>query len=134
MASSAKKLQSKLFSGIQTPGSATPGAGTPPVDPGLSIHIPKPPTSLPSIDLPRGTQADASAEGSAEDESVTDEQGSRPYRERLFTKLGSDYEGVERYRLQQDNKRERHWKRWGPYLSERQWVSTEVCLNFSNVL
>jgi hypothetical protein len=24
-------------------------------------------------------------------------------------------------RLDEDTRRERHWKRWGPYLSERQW-------------
>jgi hypothetical protein len=38
-------------------------------------------------------------------------------------RLGSDYHGVERYRLEQDEARERHWKRWGPYLSDRQWAS-----------
>ena len=44
------------------------------------------------------------------------------YQQRLLNKLGTKYDGVERYRLEQDEKRERHWKRWGPYLSERQWV------------
>ncbi|SPO38687.1 related to glucosidase I [Pseudozyma flocculosa] len=28
---------------------------------------------------------------------------------------------VEETRLQEDANKERHWKRWGPYLSERQW-------------
>ena len=28
---------------------------------------------------------------------------------------------AEELRLAQDDRRERHWKRWGPYLSERQW-------------
>ena len=27
----------------------------------------------------------------------------------------------EKRRLAEDEKRERNWKRWGPYLSERQW-------------
>ncbi|HVP38198.1 MAG TPA: hypothetical protein VMS93_03335 [Candidatus Saccharimonadales bacterium] len=30
-------------------------------------------------------------------------------------------EGAERLRLEEDARRERNWKRWGPYLSERQW-------------
>ena len=28
---------------------------------------------------------------------------------------------AEAERLEQDARRERNWKRWGPYLSERQW-------------
>ena len=30
-------------------------------------------------------------------------------------------EGAERMRLAEDAKREKNWKRWGPYLAERQW-------------
>jgi hypothetical protein len=30
-------------------------------------------------------------------------------------------EGAERRRLAEDARREKNWKRWGPYLSERQW-------------
>ena len=29
--------------------------------------------------------------------------------------------GPEHARLEEDTRRERNWKRWGPYLSERQW-------------
>jgi hypothetical protein len=29
--------------------------------------------------------------------------------------------GAEAERLAQDTRRERNWKRWGPYLAERQW-------------
>jgi hypothetical protein len=29
--------------------------------------------------------------------------------------------GAEAERLEQDARRERNWKRWGPYLAERQW-------------
>ena len=29
--------------------------------------------------------------------------------------------GAERRRLDEDSRREKNWKRWGPYLSERQW-------------
>lgn len=46
----------------------------------------------------------------------------QPFRERLAQKLGDKYKGAEKYRLEQDNNREKHWKRWGPYLSDRQWV------------
>src|SRR6201995_5097269 len=30
-------------------------------------------------------------------------------------------DGAERLRLEQDAKRQANWKRWGPYLSGRQW-------------
>ena len=32
-----------------------------------------------------------------------------------------NYDGAEIRRLKDDEKREANWKRWGPYLSERQW-------------
>lgn len=32
-----------------------------------------------------------------------------------------EFETDEVSRLRQDDKREKNWKRWGPYLSERQW-------------
>ena len=28
---------------------------------------------------------------------------------------------AEQQRLEEDARREKHWKRWGPYLSERAW-------------
>ena len=28
---------------------------------------------------------------------------------------------AERQRIAEDARREKNWKRWGPYLSERQW-------------
>ena len=34
-----------------------------------------------------------------------------------------DFKSVEEKRLEQDGRKEMHWKRWGPYLSERQWAS-----------
>ena len=30
---------------------------------------------------------------------------------------------AEEHRLEQDAQRARNWKRWGPYLSERQWAT-----------
>ena len=32
-----------------------------------------------------------------------------------------EFETEEVNRLREDDKREKNWKRWGPYLSERQW-------------
>jgi hypothetical protein len=37
-------------------------------------------------------------------------------------RTGNEYRGAERYRLEADRKKEVHWKKWGPYLSDRQWV------------
>jgi len=31
----------------------------------------------------------------------------------------------EEKRLQQDRRREKYWKKWGPYVSERQWATGE---------
>lgn len=105
----AKTLQEKLFRGggiasnEQTPVDEKEG--------GLTIDIPRPPTSPnpPQVNpMPR---------------SGTGEIPLKSYRERLASKLADDYKGVERYRLLQDATKERHWKRWGPYLSDRQWAS-----------
>ena len=30
---------------------------------------------------------------------------------------------AEQKRLEEDTRRERNWKRWGPYLAERQWAT-----------
>lgn len=46
-----------------------------------------------------------------------------PLRERLLKQMGPRYTSVEEHRLDEANAYEKHWKRWGPYLSERQWVS-----------
>ncbi|BGO93284.1 hypothetical protein NBRC10512_006198 [Rhodotorula toruloides] len=33
------------------------------------------------------------------------------------------WKSVEEQRLDEDERKEKHWKRWGPYLSERQWAT-----------
>ena len=33
----------------------------------------------------------------------------------------AEHSTPEHLRLDEDNRREKNWKRWGPYLSERQW-------------
>jgi hypothetical protein len=64
---------------------------------------------------------------------VEDEQP-KSYRQRLAEALGTVYKGAEKYRLQQDDLREKHWKRWGPYLSDRQWVGTHHEIDTANLL
>ena len=37
---------------------------------------------------------------------------------------------TETKRLEEDSKREKNWKRWGPYLSERQWGTVREDYSF----
>lgn len=113
-----KKLQSKLFgkSGINGGGkdNASPTSAQSTIDPNLKINIPKPP----SLNTSDGKDDRKVGKGSN-----WRPDGKQSYKQYLLNKLGTRYDGVEVYRLEQDEKRERHWKRWGPYLAERQWVS-----------
>ncbi|KAF7376117.1 hypothetical protein MSAN_00026600 [Mycena sanguinolenta] len=84
-------------------------------DTGLTINIPKPP--------PTPTPPPIKVQKVASSPKIPAEEDVKPYRERLAEKLDADYQGVERYRLVQDGNKERHWKRWGPYLSDRQWAT-----------
>ena len=121
--SKASKQQAKIFRGQTLPPDDGTTAIRNPVDPSLTIRIPKPPSLVKSA--PGGPAAQpklkTTNETSPKEGSGTPEE-TRSYIQRLIEKLGHNYKGVERYRLQQDEKKERHWKRWGPYLSERQWV------------
>ena len=36
---------------------------------------------------------------------------------------GHEYLTEEEKRLREDRKREKYWKKWGPYVSERQWAT-----------
>jgi hypothetical protein len=107
-----KRVQEKLFGrGNNDPES------TQDRDPGLTINIPKPAKS--QLPPPKISKAVPSPKN-------PDEEEVRSYRDRLAEKLGAEYKGAERYRLLQDGNKERHWKRWGPYLSDRQWVSASA--------
>lgn len=118
-----KKLQAKIFRGQNTAdsdkGDAKPTRSS--SDPALTINIPNP--VLTQSEAPQnghGPPKMARPEPtSPKNEEAAD---AKSYRERLVEKLGPDYPGAERYRLEKDDKREKHWKRWGPYLSDRQWV------------
>lgn len=131
--SSAKNIQAKVFGGGQDSanGSQSPAANmSPPSDPpSLSIQIPKPPP----LHFNNHKAKDSKPQS---DEPVPPRKAtngfvrhSSSYRERLLRKLGTRYDGVERHRLEQDERKERHWKRWGPYLSERQWVGSIIFLS-----
>lgn len=114
MATNVRSIQQKLF---RSESQNLQNTSDPPKpDNPLTISIPKtvtPPPSLPSkAGKPQESNASPTSNGNAPG----------PYRDRIRQKLGSDYKTVEQYRLDQDNKRERHWKRWGPYVSDRQWV------------
>ena len=86
----------------------------------LTIDIPKDSTS--SSTAPQRKNTDNPDSGDENDGLNAATPPLQPYRERLAEKLGDKYKGAEKYRLEQDEARERHWKRWGPYLSDRQWV------------
>lgn len=122
---SVKKVQERIFGGGGRPaplsndsqgpidGIPFPSGTAREVPTPLTINIPKPAT--PQTAPPRKTTEQSPRNA--------DEYTQAPYRLRLAEKLGDDYKGAERYRLEQDNSRKKHWKRWGPYLSDRQWVS-----------
>lgn len=127
MASAARKVQERIFGRTATPTPLSEEKQQFPsqerVDPPtpLTINIPKPhATPTPP---PRKNNGDSSPK---EDQEQPDAATPplQPFKERLAQKLGNDYKGAEKYRLEQDNKREKHWKRWGPYVSDRQWVSS----------
>ncbi|KAF8750988.1 Glycosyl hydrolase family 63 C-terminal domain [Rhizoctonia solani] len=114
--STAKEIRNKIFS--QAAGGAE-GAAAPTTDQGLTIDIPKPisapaaPVPLPKTNKPK-----------VEEEVESEPQGdTRSYRQKVLDALGTSYTSVENYRLEQDGRKERHWKRWGPYLAERQWAT-----------
>lgn len=122
-----KKVQGLLFRGE----TSSPKSLQPPSDvrasPGLAIHIPKPPSrSQTPVPKPPPKLQKNLSDGSPKVKDTAEGRTPRPYRDRLFEKLGGEYHGVEKYRLVQDENRERHWKKWGPYLSERQWVRTII--------
>ncbi|KZT43655.1 hypothetical protein SISSUDRAFT_1040134 [Sistotremastrum suecicum HHB10207 ss-3] len=113
MSSAAKKLQSKLFGDGSA--STSPLADKP--DSNLTINIPKPAPSRSS------GESNANEPPTKPVRPSIGRTTNKSYREHLLDRLGTKYEGVERYRLDQDDSKERHWKRWGPYLAERQWAT-----------
>lgn len=75
------------------------------------------------------TAAPAAAATSQESQAIKDSRalrkakGARGFFKRAHTVVGIRAEGAEARRLQEDKERKENWKRWGPYLSERQWAT-----------
>ena len=114
-----KKLQAKIFRGQNGAGEEDPkSAARSSSDPALTINIPNPILTDPTQNGPLPKMAKTETNTT----NLSENDDERPFRVRLAEQLGPDYQGTERFRLEQDDKRERHWKRWGPYLSDRQWV------------
>ncbi|KNZ80267.1 hypothetical protein J132_06693 [Termitomyces sp. J132] len=112
MASDAlRKVQNKLFRGGTTEPEVTHDR-----EPALTIDIPKS-SSTPAPPPKLARSSDSSPRYLAEAGEP------QTHRQQLAQKLGGEYQGAEKYRLLQDDKREKHWKRWGPYLSDRQWAT-----------
>lgn len=103
--SQTKKIQGKIFRGVVEPKEDTNPARSN-TDPNLTINIPR----------PNALQSTPGAPQPKADQSTT------TFRQKLVEKLGTEYHSAERYRLLQDENKEKHWKRWGPYVSDRQWV------------
>ena len=114
MATNVRSIQQKLFRSDSP--SLQNTSDSPKPDNPLTISIPNTATPPPSLPLKPGKPQESNSPP------ASNGNASGPYRDRLRQKLGSDYKTVEQYRLDQDGKRERHWKRWGPYVSDRQWV------------
>lgn len=113
--SSTKRIQGKLFRG-----ESGGDSGSDPTKTGsLTIDIPTNTLQTKSV---QPLKISKPAEGPEVDNDAPEGRYTIPYRDRLLRRLGNEYCGAERYRLEADRKKEVHWKRWGPYLSDRQWV------------
>lgn len=115
--SQTKKIQGKIFRGENGGIDTTPSRSS--TDPNLKIQIPKPTLAQPAPAPPPKAKA---GKAEPEPQARRAERPSQPFKDRLLKELGPDYDGAERYRLAQDKQKQLHWKRWGPYLSDRQWV------------
>ncbi|KAH7108087.1 Six-hairpin glycosidase-like protein [Auriculariales sp. MPI-PUGE-AT-0066] len=135
----AQKLQEKVFAASANVNAMLSNSPASAIDPALKINIPKASPPIFGRHRPHGTNGNANgdtqgqvnvpidaeaAPGFPADDVVEDDlSDAKTYMQKLQTKLGDDYEGVELFRLKQDAERSKHWKRWGPYLSERQWAT-----------
>jgi hypothetical protein len=115
---SVKKVQEILFRGGRSnSGPSTSPQNSAPESPALTIQIPD------SI-APRSKSTQLKPHKRSTDD-LHDQKKTETHRAALRAQLKENYHGAERYRLEQDKKREKHWKKWGPYVSDRQWVSSQ---------
>src|ERR1700722_14774713 len=110
---SVKKVQEILFRGGSPPDSRPESVAESRPDIGLTIRIPKPIPPISHCPPPKANR-------SSPDSSDASRPG--PFREELQENLGDKYRGAEKYRLEEDQNGEKQWKKWGPYVSDRQWV------------
>lgn len=111
--STARQLQAKLFSAAANASSSSLNDRSETPD-ALKISIPTQAASASHRPAPKAEPKIPKKEPKID---------TRPLRERLIAEIGTEYQSVEQYRLEQDAKKEHHWKRWGPYLAERQWAT-----------
>lgn len=66
-----------------------------------------------------------SSDGTADPEDMGHGRGPTSAMERAIEANASDrsWQTAEERRLDEDARKEKYWRRWGCYLSERQWVS-----------
>ena len=57
------------------------------------------------------------------DKAARKAKGAKGFFKRAPTVVGIRARAAEARRLQEDERRDKNWKRWGPYLSERQWAT-----------
>ncbi|TCD62203.1 hypothetical protein EIP91_007236 [Steccherinum ochraceum] len=119
--SQTKKIQERLFRGEGGRAEATTPTRSS-SDPALTIEIPKGSSAGPSPAPPKVQKPNTGSEPSPKQEHAV-QRPSIPFRQRLAQRLGNEYKGAERFRLVQDGDKDLHWKRWGPYLSDRQWAT-----------
>ena len=124
-----KKLQAKIFRGQPDGGNGGDNgkdddkpARSNTESPSLTINIPNSALNDSSQPAPVPPKMKPEAATRVEQESTP------TFRQRLVDRLGSEYRGAERFRLDQDGRKELHWKQWGPYLSDRQWVRRRFLL------
>lgn len=67
--------------------------------------------------------AEAKASSKVIDKAARKAKGAKGFFKRAPTIVGIRATAAEATRLQEDKERTKNWKRWGPYLSERQWAT-----------
>ena len=72
---------------------------------------------------PVAPAADATNGPKKVDKAARKAKGAKGFFKRAPTIVGIRAIAAEATRLQEDEKRANNWKRWGPYLSERQWAT-----------
>jgi hypothetical protein len=127
MSSSVSK--SKVSTGVNKPSASQPkatGVGKPSAAQPKATGVGKPSAAQPKVTAsqakatgvtkPSATQANPSPP-------QTRVLGAKGAFTRAKTIVGLDVSSAESSRMRQDSDRVANWKRWGPYLSERQWAT-----------